>query len=131
MALASRRKRPGGSGFCAISAGNTLSATPPPSFVSAARYTSPLPPAPREDWISVVAESVNRLRLGTENLPWDWPIGRGHFSGTSWPVRLGKRNADAYSGPAVRRIEEFHTLFLTVESLKPLARDLQTETGSL
>ena len=51
-------------------------------------------------------------------------------SGTSWLVRLRKRNADAYSGPAFRRIEELHTLFLTVEGFKPLARDLQTETGS-
>jgi len=30
----------------------TLSATSLPSFVSVARYTSPMPPAPSGDWIS-------------------------------------------------------------------------------
>ena len=48
---ASRRKRASRSGSCATSAGSTLRATSRPSFVSVARYTSPIPPAPRADVI--------------------------------------------------------------------------------
>jgi hypothetical protein len=39
-------KRARRSGSCASSAGSTLIATSRPSFVSVARYTSPMPPAP-------------------------------------------------------------------------------------
>ncbi len=45
-ARASRRKRSSRSGLEAIPAGSTLIATSRLSFVSVARYTSPIPPAP-------------------------------------------------------------------------------------
>jgi hypothetical protein len=46
-ARASRRNRSSRSGLDSIPAGSTLSATSRPSFVSVARQTSPMPPAPR------------------------------------------------------------------------------------
>ena len=45
-AFASRAEALEASAFAAIAAGSTLSATSRPSFVSVARYTSPMPPAP-------------------------------------------------------------------------------------
>ncbi len=44
--LASRSNRARRSGSAAKASGSSLTATSRPSFVSVARYTSPMPPAP-------------------------------------------------------------------------------------
>src|SRR5262245_63099910 len=50
--VASRLKRARRSASCANARGSVLSATSRPSFVSCARKTSPMPPAPSDDTTS-------------------------------------------------------------------------------
>src|SRR5882762_210781 len=59
---ASRWKRARRSGSSANVSGMTFNATSRPSFVSRARYTSPIPPAPRAERISYAPTRVPAFR---------------------------------------------------------------------
>src|SRR6266540_2972037 len=70
---ASRSNRVSLSGSADTDSGRTLIATSRPSFVSFARYTSPIPPAPRGERISYGPKRVPAARLKSFLWPGFYP----------------------------------------------------------